>query len=384
MNGIKTANIFRSCILFISLYLHLNAVAKPCWNIQLSHPPKTQFDSTKHGFRKASFGMNFKQGWNFIGNNLGSIRYRLGKKNSEYLEFPRNHMRDYKNQILLAESSNISSKDNTPQTMMLVKQNRKYYGFVPKFIDSFHHFQSDVWQIGQPWGTFHPQNHNQYYGDSSVFVANGNLVLENIYQPKNFEILNPKKDTISIPMNVGLVNTFHSRNFRYGYFAIRSKNPSGPATWPAFWLTGKNNWPPEIDIFEMYGGKKGKRIHRQTMTLHVGKIETGTKKQIVRHFWLPKNTDTQFHIYACYWTPKRVEYYTDGIKIRSVRFNKWMKQFMQEYMYLVLNNQIEAKYLPELKAQGYPTSKFEIDWIQVYQLDIASHGNSIMKAYKPY
>lgn len=338
-------------------------------------------DTTIKGFRSASMGINFKQGWNVLGNNWGSIKYRFGKKNRDVLTFPKSHYKDFQQ---LNQPLNFTPKDSFQQ-VFLTKEGRKYYSFYSIFIDSFKSFQSNIWQIGQPWGNFHPQNHNQYYGDSSVHIARENLILDNLYQPRNFVV--PKQngaDTVSIPMNVGLVNTFHSRNFRYGYFAIRSKNPTGPATWPAFWLTGKNNWPPEIDIFEMYGGKKGKRIHRQTMTLHVGKIESGTKKQVVRHFWLPRNTDTLFHIYACYWTPNRVEYYTDGIKVRSVRFNHWMKQFMQEYMYIVLNNQIEAKYLPELQKMGYPTSHFEVDWIQVYQLGSALKDNSIISNFKPY
>jgi beta-glucanase (GH16 family) len=70
--------------------------------------------------------------------------------------------------------------------------------------------------------------------------------------------------------------------FKYGYFAIRSKNPTGPATWPAFWLTGQKNWPPEIDIFEMYGKSNGEKIHRQTMTVHMGKTETRTKRMVVK------------------------------------------------------------------------------------------------------
>jgi Beta-glucanase/Beta-glucan synthetase len=45
---------------------------------------------------------------------------------------------------------------------------------------------------------------------------------------------------------------------QYGYFEIRSKMPNSTGTWPAFWLTGTQSWPPEIDIYEWYGGKTKK------------------------------------------------------------------------------------------------------------------------------
>lgn len=188
-----------------------------------------------------------------------------------------------------------------------------------------------------------------------------------------------KKDSISlgemaviVPYSVGLVNTFHSQNFTYGYFAARSKNPSGSATWTAWWLSGNKNWPPEIDIFEMYGGKKGRGIHTQTMTIHTGKIENHNKGMVVKKLRLPRNTDTIFHIYACLWTPKKIDFYTDGIKVKTIRLNHWMAQFYQEPMYLILNNGIESAYIHNLQDRGNPSSDFQIDWIQVFQSPVGS------------
>jgi beta-glucanase (GH16 family) len=165
-----------------------------------------------------------------------------------------------------------------------------------------------------------------------------------------------------------VVNTFHSKNFTYGYFAIRSKNPSGPATWPAWWLTGKNNWPPEIDIFEMYGKSTGDAVNTQTMTVHTGKVETHTKQMMMKKLRVSEDTDSAFHIYACLWTPKKIDFYTDGIKVKSIRFNRWMAQFYQEPMFLVLNNALENTYIPQLIESGNKTSDFQVDWVQVYQI----------------
>jgi beta-glucanase (GH16 family) len=283
-------------------------------------------DSTRNGYARGKAGLMLKRGWD-LSNTPGSGHYRQADKNTQNLRLPE------------------EARD-----------------FVPVFSDEFDSLNTNIWQIGQPWGRYHGQQPHQYYGDSEVFVKNGVLILQNRYAPQKF----PSGDTgITIPYGTGLVNTAHSRTFQYGFFAIRSKNPAGPATWPAFWLTGKNNWPPEIDIYEMYGEKTGKTIHRQTMTLHFGKIETRTKTHLMKAVNLSKDTDSAFHIYACLWTPDKVVFYTDGVAVRSIRMNKWMRQFYQEPMYLVVNNAVDHRYLQYIDNRRLPVS-LEVDWIRVF------------------
>lgn len=238
-------------------------------------------DSTKMGFHAAKLSMYFKKNWDF--------------RSAQY-------SRQFKHQT-----------KNT--TSLVLPEEAKDYQLV--FEDNFDTFNPAVWSKGQPWGRFHPDNAHQFYGDPQVFVANGKLHLLNEPRPYPIIIENqPKGDVermyramnetnlihkdiiqiqrvnaadsdtgklaLMIPYSVGVVNTFHSQNFTYGYFAVRSKNPSGPATWPAWWLTGKNNWPPEIDIFEMYGKVTGKSVNTQTMTVHTGKVETHTKQMMMK------------------------------------------------------------------------------------------------------
>jgi hypothetical protein len=44
-----------------------------------------------------------------------------------------------------------------------------------------------------------------------------------------------------------------------------------------------------------------------------------------------------------------------------------MRQYYREPMYLILNNALENKYLPNLVESGNHTSDFQVDWVQVYQ-----------------
>lgn len=236
-------------------------------------------------------------------------------------------------------------------------------GYRLTFSDNFDSLDLAIWGIGQPWGRFHGQFPHQYYGDSEVFVTDGILHLQNRWDPKDFQY---GDSLIRIPYGTGLINTYHSANFTYGYFAIRSKNPSGPATWPAFWLTGRYNWPPEIDIFEMYGKCSGGGIHNQTMTLHFGKIENGSKSLLTKSVQLPAETDTVFHIYSCLWEPGEVQFFTDGVLLKTIKLNQWMEQFYMEPMYVVLNNAVDHRYLNCLKNEGLPAD-FQVDWIRIYQ-----------------
>ncbi len=232
------------------------------------------------------------------------------------------------------------------------------------FSDNFDSFNSNVWGVGQPWGVYHPSFPHQYYGDSEVYVKNGKLFLLNQSRKKTFN--ENSKDSITIPYGTGLINTFKSNSFQYGFFAIRCKNPQGAATWPAFWLTGRYHWPPEIDIFEMYGKKDGSTVHKQMITLHLGETENKSKRQFERGFKLPANTDTSFHIYSCDWNDKRIRFYTDGVYVKSFRLTPWMKQYFQEPMYLIVNNALDHRYLNYL-PKGKFSQEFVVDWIKVYQ-----------------
>ena len=285
-------------------------------------------DSTKKGYFKAQISLICKNTFDFR-NTFSRKKYNNATKNSDNLILPENCKNYYRT-----------------------------------FVDSFNNFDQTKWSAGQPWGRYHPSFPHQYYGDSQIFVKDGILHLLNERKPFTFN--KNKNDSITIPYGTGLINSFNQKCFQYGYFAVRSKNPIGPGTWPAFWLTGKNNWPPEIDIFEMYGGPDGNSIHRQTMTIHVGKVETGTKRMILKAMTMPKNTDSVFHIYACHWEPKKITFYTDGVKIKTVRLSKWMRQFYKEPMYLIVNNALDHNYLKEISNAKMPQD-FQVDWVQVYQ-----------------
>ena len=87
---------------------------------------------------------------------------------------------------------------------------------------------------------------------------------------------------------------------------------------------------------------------------------------MVRKIWLPKDTDTSFHVYACQWTPNAIKFYTDGILTRKQRVNKRLRLWMYDEMVIILNNGFEAKYLKYL-PNDFKENAFVIDWVRVYK-----------------
>lgn len=236
-------------------------------------------------------------------------------------------------------------------------------GYELTFEDNFDSINRIKWRLGQPWGYYHPGALHQYHEEKNVIVKDGLLYLQGNYSPKEFKL----NDTVcTIPYSIGLINSDISFMQKYGYFEIRSKNPKGPATWPAFWLTGAHRWPPEIDIFEMYGKRTGKRIHKQVSSIHFGIGGTGSRGTLIRKIGLPGDTDSAFHVYGCLWTPKAIRFYTDGILVRTQRVNKRLRQWMDDEMVIVINNGFESKYLKYL-PKDFKGNEFVVDWVRAYK-----------------
>lgn len=243
----------------------------------------------------------------------------------------------------------------------LPEENKK--GWEITFSDNFDSINTEKWRLGQPWGYFHEKSLHEYYSTAQVSSSDGLLILKASKISKEFKV---KDSTVTIPYAVGLINSDISFKQKYGYFEIRCKNPQGPATWASFWLTGATRWPPEIDIFEMFG-KSGKRsINRQISSIHYGIVNTKSRGTLIRKIMLPPDTDSLFHIYGCSWSKKYITFYTDGVKVRKQRLNKRLQKLMDDEMVIIISNGLQAEYLKYL-PDNFTKNEFLIDWIRVYK-----------------
>lgn len=108
----------------------------------------------------------------------------------------------------------------------------------------------------------------------------------------------------------------------YGYFEARIQLPKGKGTWPAFWMMPANNnfstnpWPGcgEIDIMEEVGADANvvsSSIHSEAYNHTIN-----TQKTQSRNIG---TAESEFHVYACEWTPDYLKFFVDGTELMTFR-----------------------------------------------------------------
>jgi len=108
--------------------------------------------------------------------------------------------------------------------------------------------------------------------------------------------------------------------------------PSAKGTWPAFWLTAVNSWPPESDIMEFKGST--------TCWTNTYKNESGGWSSLGTTI---TNPGTTWHTYTAYLYKKNstdvtIEYWIDGVK----KATHTGAAFMNAPLWLILDLQMEG------------------------------------------
>ncbi len=121
--------------------------------------------------------------------------------------------------------------------------------------------------------------------------------------------------------------------FRQGYAEVRMRIPRGNLYWPAFWLVGAADgsspgWPDygEIDVTEIYGSKPD----ISETNFHKADGNIGAQNHNVANLASDSNgininppnafvagATNSWHTYGINWTANRLDWYIDGVKVRS-------------------------------------------------------------------
>jgi beta-glucanase (GH16 family) len=121
----------------------------------------------------------------------------------------------------------------------------------------------------------------------------------------------------------GMVTTYPSFNFEYGYVQFSVQVPYGKGLWPALWLAASDNkWPPEIDILEHWESQSNAGIYLHPVT---GARQGGRVN-------LPDNLSKGWHTITLYWTKSRLTWYVDGRQMFTTT-----KNIPQQKMYIIMN-----------------------------------------------
>lgn len=252
---------------------------------------------------------------------------------------------------------------------------KKKKGWTMTFEDDFDKISWDTkagkkWKVAQGWGEFHPDFPHQYDGSPELVNGTSCARFTVKYNPKEFPDDRRTGAPITINHQRSLISTTISFRQQYGRFECRCNIPFDKGVWPAFWLYGRT-WPPEIDIFELYGGEDGIDAGVQEINLHYGNVKEGTK-DTMRAWRIPIATNPMvrhFHEFACEWSRNKIEFFTDGIKVfrytRKSVLNKWFNIPPDSEMHIVVNHGLSNDYVHEDNKDYY--SEFLVDYVRAYK-----------------
>ena len=172
-----------------------------------------------------------------------------------------------------------------------------------------------VWGTCYPWRdlrsgcTNYGNPEYQWYLPAQDRVSQG--AMELIAQRVPTQGRNKRGGPMMYGCRSGLVTTYPSLRFTYGYLQIVAKIPESYGLWPALWLAAADrSWPPEIDLLERWGAAPNTDLffhpvgaHRVAQKAYVGNLSVG------------------WHTFGLLWSSKQLVWYIDGRELLTVDKN---------------------------------------------------------------
>jgi beta-glucanase (GH16 family) len=193
-----------------------------------------------------------------------------------------------------------------------------------------------------------------YYSPENFTFTDSTVRLWTRYSPKTF-YNGLTRDSVRIDYSIGVLDLYpwisqgHDLVNEF-YVECRARMPVGRKEWPAFWLTGYEQWPPEIDIFEFWRDSIGEfstNFHFSDGRQHF---------QEHKKHYIPANRKNEFHTYGLKLYGDQMEFYFDGFMFRKV---SKISPFLHKFT-LVINNGVHDD-------PGNDTF-LEVDWVRIYRL----------------
>jgi beta-glucanase (GH16 family) len=209
---------------------------------------------------------------------------------------------------------------------------------------------------GRPGSVERHHNYDAWVLDENATVENGRLRLK----------CEPDRDNRhDYSYSTGVVTATRFVCRRGYYYEARQKLPRGATDaeysnglWPAFWLTGRGAWPPEIDIHEFFGCN-----NRYHATIHsTDGTERGTNVAVAA----PAAT-TDFNVYAVHWrADDRVDVYYNGALQGTLNEPDPYLEMVMIINFGVHGPGDEMAWLGGASRNAYP-QYYETDWVRVWR-----------------
>ena len=213
---------------------------------------------------------------------------------------------------------------------------------------------TSIWRTCYPWfvggagcTNFGNPQEEEWYLDSQDLVSGGALHMVETQTPTTGTTSTGAAATY--PYRSGMVTSFGSFDFTYGYVQVVARIPGGTGTWPALWLLPQTEaWPPEIDIMENWG-----TTNTIQCTLHWG--TSSHPESATQQVTSPSNLTSGWHTYGLLWKPGSLTWYLDGVPAYSFAGSGVPAQ----RMYLLANLGIDG---PAVTGKS-----FDIQSVRIYQ-----------------
>jgi len=235
------------------------------------------------------------------------------------------------------------------------------------FSEEFNGSELDTskWNTSYLWGADLVINsEEQYYVDIAnepnfgfnPFEMDGEtLTIKSIRTPDNLRAKANNQPYLS-----GVITSYDSFKFTYGYVEARAKVIFGQGYWPAFWLLNAYyvDDKPEIDIMEHIGNDQDVVYHTYHYHDAEGNLRSSKSKPTPGI-----DFTSEFHTYAVEWMPGTIIFYVDGIERHRITDPK----VSQQDMYIIANTALGG-WWPGSPNETTPfPGEYKIDYIRAYQ-----------------
>ena len=230
---------------------------------------------------------------------------------------------------------------------------------------------SNRWRWGHPWGNVHAKQLWRYWPKrldpvaQLVYKCYEGLALELRNIPRTLRRQDqPEWLQKNLPQEwrptwaTGLISTRAA--WKWGWFEAQIKLPTEIGMWSAFWLSGQESWPPEIDIFEAYT-QQDPNVIQVCPNLHY-KLD-GVKLDAGGPVIPVKSPNKRWVQYACHWTPERIQIYYDGNLVWTCS-DPMVLAALGKKQYIILNNGCKD---PEVTGNTPQGSTMLVRNVKVYQ-----------------
>lgn len=222
-----------------------------------------------------------------------------------------------------------------------------------------------VWNTSYLWGTDIIINQEeQYYVDVNnepnfgynPFVLDGEtLTIRSIKTPPELS-----DKALGQPYLSGVITSYDSFKFTYGYVEARAKLPRGRGFWSAFWLLNAYyvDRKPEIDIMEHIG-------HDPDLVFHTYHYydEEGNLRSTESSGSSGVDYTEDFHVFSVEWKPGTAIFYVDGVERHRISDSKMSSQ----EMYIIANTAIGGWWPGSPDETTRFPGEYTIDYIRAWQ-----------------